>query len=223
MELLVSEDIIEEQKEEFYIARNLQRLLKDRNLNANQLSGLLGIPSMTVGRIVSGQTADPRVSTLKLIAHYLGVTVDSLMANDETATNIKPHFIPLLDWDTIQKINNIKEIDLKSWKDWQPIPPTENVNKRSEGLFAFISRPAMFPRYRHGSVLIIDCLAIPLDGDIVLVKIKRNNELSLRELITDANEWQLRPIVRGANILHFSTTEHQIIGVNQLTMLYSKR
>lgn len=221
MELLAS-DITEEHKDEFFIARNLQRLLKERNLNANQLATLLGIPSMTIGRLLSGQTADPRVSTLKSLTDYLGVTIDSLMVNHNTTTNLKPHFIPLLDWDVLQKINHIYELDLKNWKHWQPVPPQEN-GELSDHSFALTTRPSMYSRYPQGSVFIIDPKAIPEDGNIVLVKIINNNEVTLRELIIDPPEWQLQSVVQGSSTLRYSLAEHQIIGVSQLIMLYNKR
>ncbi len=204
------------------IANNLDKLLKNRNLNAEQLEILLGIPTATVSRLISGQTIDPHISTLKLITDYLGVSVNSLINNlSDASREIRPNFIPLLDWDSIQKINDIKEIDFKNWRHWQPIPPYEN-GLLSHDAFALKIRPSMYFRYPQGSIFIFDPNATPADGNIVLVKIKKNNQITVRELIIDPPEWQLQSLVQDVGSLTYSSKEHQIIGINQLIMIYNK-
>ena len=56
------------------LADNLQSLMKTRNISENDISKTLDIPVMTVRRIVSGETTDPRISTLKLFADYFNIT-----------------------------------------------------------------------------------------------------------------------------------------------------
>jgi transcriptional regulator with XRE-family HTH domain len=208
-------------------AENLRALLKSHHLNANQLAQILGIPMMTIRRLLSGETTDPRISTLKLIADYFNVSVDSLLeGNAQTIINslkkTKPHFVPKLDWNTIEKITTISDLDLNQWKEWQSISLGER-DPISKSAFALESRPSMYPRFPQGTIFIIDPDAIPTDGDIVLIKLKKNDELTLRELIIDPPEWKLYPIVSRSSILQFSEEEHQIIGVNLLTMLYNRR
>ena len=65
------------------IARNLSALLQKHHLNANQLANILGIPMMTVRRLISGETEDPRISTLKIIADYFQVSIDFLILEDQ--------------------------------------------------------------------------------------------------------------------------------------------
>lgn len=63
------------------LASNLTRLLMQHKLSIDKLATALNIPSMTIRRLVSGQTLDPRVSTLRLIATYFNVSVDSLVGD----------------------------------------------------------------------------------------------------------------------------------------------
>lgn len=208
------------------LAENLRALLKKHNLNAHQLAQKLSLPKMTIGRLLSGETTDPRISTLKLISDYFNVSLDYLIKTDaqiivKALQQNKPHFVPQLDWDTVQKINDLNELDLSTWREWKSISLGEQ--KVGKNAFALESQPSMYPRFPQGTVFIIDPSAIPMDGDIVLLKLKRNHELTLREWMTDSSEWKLRPIVTGAAILHYSKIEHQIIGVNVLTMLYNRK
>ena len=95
------------------LSENLQRLLKEHRVSENTIAQALGIPVMTVRRIVSGETTDPRISTLKLLADYFSVFVDSLIdENGHSMSAISknaPRFIPVFDWKTAENIKSAKE------------------------------------------------------------------------------------------------------------------
>lgn len=209
----------------FILSKNLKELLKKFNLNPTQLGTILNIPAMTVTRLLSGETTDPRISTIKPIADYFKTTIDSLISPNliPLPKELKPHFIPLIEWDTFNKIKSIQDLNLVTWQNWQAIPPTEDDNPLSSAAFALMSRPAMYPRYPNGSVFVIDPLATPEDGNIVLVKIKTNNELTLREIYFDPPDKLLQPLTKGSGTLLYNSKDHEIIGVNQLIMMYNKK
>ncbi len=227
METVCKINSLEEDKYQ-NLAKNLRVLLKTNGLNANQLAQLLGIPMMTIRRLLLGETTDPRVSTLKLIADYFDVSIDSLIENGNFAANnsslgkARPLFVPKLNWETVSKISSLSEINLATWKEWQSISLVDK-EKISANAFALESRPSMFPRFAQGTRFIFDSAVVPQDGDIVLIKLKKNNELTLRELVIDPPEWQLHSVVAGSNILHYSESEHEIIGINILTMLFNRK
>lgn len=206
---------------------NLRTLLDSYNLNTNQLAQALGIPMMTVRRLLSGETTDPRISTLKLVADYFKTSIDALVeGNNQMSIKLfkksKPIFVPILEWDTAEKITTIQDIDLSQWTEWQPVSFIEE-DALSNNAFALESRPSMGPRFPQGTIFIIDPGVEPIDGDLVLVKIRENNELTLRELAIDPPEWRLKAIVPGSSSLQYSKSDHEIVGVNLLTMWYSRR
>jgi transcriptional regulator with XRE-family HTH domain len=89
------------------LAENLGALLKSHHLNPNQLAQVLGIPMMTIRRLLLGETTDPRISTLKLIADYFKVSIDFLIEGDEQSISnsrikSKLHFVPKLSWDIVK-------------------------------------------------------------------------------------------------------------------------
>ncbi len=209
------------------IANNLSNLLKARNISINQLADEVGLPMMTIRRLTLGKTIDPRVSTLKLIADYFNITVDSLLVKSNqtligTSKKALPFFVPIIPWEIAEKIKTIKELDLINWKEWQPI--SLNVEGMiGSNSFALESRPSMYPRFPQETLFVIDPDVTPNDGDIVLVKIKENNEITLRELRIDPPDWLLQPITIGSNTIPYVKNNHKIIGINLLTILYNKR
>lgn len=227
MELQVLEEEKVEGSRLRKLAENLRTLLDSRNLNPNQLGQVLGIPTMTIRRILSGETTDPRISTVKTISDFFNISVDKMI--DEDATTLfsksldvsKPVFVPILDWKSAGESNSNVNMDLTNWKEWQPLSLAEGdtIGRKA---FALESRPTMYPRFPQGSILIIDPDLVPKDGDIVLIKLKKDNELTLRELKIDPPQWQLHSLVLDSNDLIFDENEHVIVGVNLLTLLYNR-
>lgn len=208
------------------LAKNLRLILDIRNLSEGDIAQALNIPVMTIRRLVSGETTDPRISTLKTIADYLNVSLDSLI--DDNALNSitlmnknTPQFVPVLDWETAANINSILDINLKTWSKWHPVATIHQ--QLSDNAFALESRPSMQPRFPNGSLFIIDPNETPSDRDIVLVRMNNNRSLSLRELIIDSPKWQLQPIVSGSEFLFYHEKEHSLVGVVLLTIFNSRR
>lgn len=222
----ISKALVMDQTKVQSIAKNLRTLLKIHEVSEVEIARALNTSVMTIRRIISGETGDPRIFTLKLIADYFNVSIDSLLDdNQQRSINVmaknKPQFIPILDWKTIEANASISDIDFCKWKEWYPIISEDNhIN---EVTFALESRPSMQPRFPHGTLFIINPSEAPIDGDIILIKMKQEKELSLRELIIDSPKWQLQPIVVGSETLFFDEKKHDIIGVVVLTLLHTRK
>lgn len=206
------------------IAENLARLIALKKTTDNKVAQDLEIPVISIRRLLSGETTDPRVSTLKAIANYFDVNVDDLINTDSSISQgviaqAKPLLIPVLDWDSINKRNTI---DFSHWSEWIPVTIGKN-EKISAHAFALESRPSMCPRFQQGTIFIIDPELSATDGDLVLINLRENNEVTLRELFIDPPEWQLHPIHQGSKILQFSKETHEIIGVVFLTLFYNRK
>jgi transcriptional regulator with XRE-family HTH domain len=221
---LVKETPLQEGSQQ--LATNLCQLLKSHHLNAGQLAQALEIPMMTIRRLMSGETTDPRISTLKLIADYFKISIDALTGENKmtmaSLNKAKPYFVPLIDWETAEKINTVHELDLNKWGEWQSVSLDEQ-DTLSENAFALASRPSMYTRFPQGTLFIVEPNATPTDGDIVLVRIKKNNELTLRELSIDSPDWRLNPVISGSTILQYSKHDHDFTGVILLTLFYNRK
>jgi transcriptional regulator with XRE-family HTH domain len=209
------------------LANNIQILLKEHGVTENEVAQSINIPVMTIRRLASGETTDPRISTLRLIAGYFGISVDALVENGAPRSltltgKAVPYFIPVLEWKKAETINSIKEIDLKLWGEWYPIALFDQYTLSNEA-FALESRPSMQPRFPIGTLFVIEPDASPTDGDIVLVRMKVDGSLSLRELVIDSPSWQLQPIIAGSETLFYNADQHIIAGIVVLTLLHTRK
>jgi len=208
------------------IAKNLQSLLAEHRVSENEVAQALNIPAMTIRRLVSGETADPRISTLKLIADHFDVPVDLLIGDNPHGSltqtgRATPRFVPILDWNIAAEIQTTAP-DLRHWPTWHPVV-LSGQTPLSDHAFALESRPSMHPRFPAGTLFIIDPDESPTDGDIVLVRMKDGGNLSLRELVIDIPHWQLQPLIPGSEALCYSAADHELMGVSILTLLHTKK
>lgn len=209
------------------IAQNLRSLLAEHRVSENEVAQALNIPAMTIRRLVSGETTDPRISTLKLIADHFDVPVDLLIDNNSPASfpqtgRATPRFVPVLDWQTTAEMPSVSALNLRQWQTWHPVVLNSHATL-SEHAFALESRPSMHPRFPAGTLFIIDPNASPTDGDIVLVRMKNGGSPSLRELVIDIPRWQFLPLIPGSEALLYDTEIHEIMGISILTLLHTKR
>lgn len=209
------------------LPKNISILMEKNGISESDLARALNIPYNTIRRLASGFTTDPRMSTLKLIANYFNIGLDALTGEGDPtsyalAANQSPRSVPILGWSDISDSTFMHNINLSSWASWQPIAlaSTEDL---SEQAYALTSRRSMGPRFPLGTVFIIDPDKSPIDGDLVLVKIKESHAVSLRDLIIDPPNWQLLPIIEHSPALLYDESKHKIIGIIVLTMLRTRR
>lgn len=209
------------------IARNIHRLLKKHNLSEVDLARALNIPVMTVRRLASGETTDPRISTLKLFADYFEVTIDYLTCesnsyNEITSTkSTNPDFIPVLTWREIEAISNLEAINRTEWEHWHPIS-MPGIDKISKHCFALETKPTMQPRFPQGTLLVVNVLEPTQDGDLVLIRMN-DNKVSLKEMISDPPNKILYPTLQGSEAIPYNSKLHKIIGVVILTLMYPRK
>jgi SOS-response transcriptional repressor LexA len=175
--------------------------------------------------LLSGETTDPRISTLSIIAEYFAISVDELTAQDLTRmANLdqpKPRFVPIVNWEQAASMQSVQDLDLAHWSSWQSIPG-KSPEALSRHVFALESRPSLYSRFPKGAIFIIDPDVKPLDGDTVLVKICAEDELTLREMYVDPPERKLQSLIPGVSALVFNPKEHVIVGVNMSTILFNR-
>ena len=143
------------------IAKNLKALIDGCKIPEIEIARALNTSVLTIRRIISGETADPRISTLKAIADFFNVSIDSLLdENYQRSINAmirtKPRVIPILTWKAIEATESVEEIDLNHWNEWYPVVGDQSYI--SPSTFAIESRPSMQPRFPLGTLFIINPL-----------------------------------------------------------------
>ena len=206
------------------LSRNLLKLLQLHQMNESELAKKLDIPYNTIHRLLTGTTCDPRVSTLQQIADYFGVQLDFLLNGNMQTNPIDQKqllTVPVLTWEHILNSTFLKGMEKSKWEKTIQVASIESSVDLTQ-LFALESTKSMQPRFPAGTTFIINAKETAIDGDLVLVRFKNDNSVSLRELIVDSPTWQLNPIVSSSSSLVFTHKAHEIIGVVILTIIKTK-
>ena len=172
---------------------NLQTLMHHHNLNEAKLARITNIPQPTLHKILAGKTADPRISTLKILADYFNISVDKLYAGIGRPgnTQVQPitQSIPIISWDECTKgASFYNNLTLSNWKNWLIIDlPREHC-------YALNTKPSMEPTFPIETTLVIDPQKKPKDGSLAVVYYPDSQEATLRKLIVDGPNQMLAPI-----------------------------
>ncbi len=204
------------------LSKNIQSLLNNNGLTINQLAARLKMPSMTLRRILLGETTDPRISTLKLIADYFDVSIDQLIEpaamRRQSNTSIKPVTVPLIDWVDISSFaSNREHFDLSGWQEWQTIP-TGKEKELSDYSFALSSKPCLHPRFPLGTTFVIDPQVVPKNNDFVLVSFKGVDDITIKLLKIDPPESFLCSVCLDTKPMLYDEKTYGILGVVMLTI-----
>ena len=193
--------------------KNIRHLMRLHNFTEAELSRQTSIPQATLHKILSGQTTDPRISTLQTIASVFNMTVDALMSGTPTnsrenpLTKIKTQSIPILNWaQSIQSEKLISSLSANNWNKWIV---SEYINEK---VYALITKPSMEPYFAQGSILIIDPSLNPVDGAIVVVHYPETEEATLREFLHDGPNKSLG-LINDADKKEPYATNIKILGV----------
>src|SRR3989338_5880206 len=67
---------------------NIKKLMQKHNLTIEMLAQELNLSVSTINRLLLGTKSDPKLSTLKPLAKFFGVSIDELIG--ERPINLKP-------------------------------------------------------------------------------------------------------------------------------------
>jgi transcriptional regulator with XRE-family HTH domain len=213
--IIMSSSIIKKNENEgINLSRNLTSILKIKKITVTELAKKLNIPYITIHRLIKGETPDPRVSTLKQIANYLSVPIESLFEEDhinyssEVNSKNKTACIPIIKWSELLEIE--KKTNTSSFYTVS-LNSSEELSDKSFAITNIKSSQKKFP---SNTILIIDPKINPTDGDIIIVKyLNEKNFISLRYLTIDPPKKFISALSNNNNDVDLlSTSNHKIIG-----------
>ncbi len=184
-------------KKENTLVEHLRKLMFENKINEAELARQTNIPQPTLHKVLTGKTADPRISTLQILANYFQLSVDVLLSGDtnfsgHSTPHIESQSIPILTWSNCLDVKNmIQTISPSNWDSWLVI------EYLTDYAFGLKTKPSMEPRFPKGSILIIDPDLTPQDGDLVIVHFPQTSEATMREIIIDGPIQQLMPLNEG--------------------------
>ncbi len=178
----------ESTSEQSWLVHNIKRLMTAKGLNEATLAKRTSIPQPTLHKILSGKTADPRVSTLKLISEFFNISLDAVIYTppheqfDLAINGVRRQtkHIPVISWQQcVDAANFLTTLAPSNWEDWQI------ATVKSEQVVSLVSKISMEPRFPKGTLLMLDLNAKPVDGDLVVVHYPNTDEATLRQLFLD--------------------------------------
>lgn len=194
------------------LSTNLNLLMAENRLNAEELSRRIGIPASTIKKIRNNDS-NPTLSTLSPLAQYFSLTISQLVGDEPfPASRIKGSY----------KINPaaISHIPLLSWEEAVIWPTTceethqtiTTEHSYSKNAFALLVEEDDWENLAKGTALLIDPTLQVEHRDYVIVHKNGQKLPTLKQVLFDEGEMYLKPVTYGYNIALF-TSEHTFLGV----------
>lgn len=159
----------------------IRALMHQQGLTDADLARKTGISPATLSRVLSMATEDPRISTILAIADALGSTVGYLLLSERV------YPIPILGWDEMLNFSRGNH-NVACKTRWLTVD-----TPRRPGTFAARTKPSMAPRFREGSIVIVEPGVAFRDAQVVVAVID-GGEPTLRRVIKDGEVAWLKSI-----------------------------
>jgi transcriptional regulator with XRE-family HTH domain len=164
----------------------IRALMHQKGMSDADLARKTGISPATLSRVLSLETEDPRISTLTAIAEALGSTVGYLLHSE------RAYPIPILDWkEMLAFVRDSSSVSART--EWL----TVNSPKKP-GTFAARATPCMAPRFREGSIIVVEPGDLHGDFQVAVVSIG-GGVPSPRRIVRDSGEIHLKPMSQSNN------------------------
>lgn len=208
-----------------FLPINLRYHLDKNKLSLTKLANSVNLPLMTIQRLISGETKDPRISTLGLIANYFDISIDDLVSNPAISSRntyqAEDSFyaVPIVTEEMLEKASSIDELFTNKFSKLKVVNFTQ---KPQNSKFFILDAPDyLFPRFPKNTLFVIDPQANPSDGDLVVVKNLQNSTIEIEELSVNSSAWYLQQINVKHTPVRYDKSNHIVCGVVSSTMLNS--
>lgn len=191
------------------LAKNLDRVIKNKGTNPTALAKLSGVPQPTIFKILKGQSKNPGVSTIESLASALDVSVPQLLYDPDLPKEAEPiaglRRVPLISW--IQAglptpIGSLEDLDK-----WYLCP----VGISKNGFALRVRGESMEPMFYEGDIVFIDPDVCAEPGKIVAVvdDAAIEPEATLKKLVKEGDVFYLKtmnPDWPGPRFIRFTDT-----------------
>lgn len=205
---------------------HLKFLMKQADCNEISLAEKSGVPQSTVNRILSGQTPEPRPSTLDKLASAFGFTWGELEAQarqqggvsepGSTYSNLRRKsglfkLVPVL---SIVRAGEFFESEIFDHAGEKLLPAPENAGPATVALVVEgDSMTSPYPNsrsYPEGVIIFVDPDRPAINGSRVVAR--KGSEYTFKSYIEDTGQRYLKPLNPQYPIIELNG-EHEIVGV----------
>jgi transcriptional regulator with XRE-family HTH domain len=208
------------------ISKNIILLMEHHNIkNESKLAQLANIPQSTINKIISGNTPDPRISTILPIAKYFNVTLDTLLnenpifaseLQDIEAYNAPNQLIPLVTYNELLEIHShLDSLTPGTWPHWLPIP---RQTQKTACYYAVLLTNTLDEPFEQASILILsNDNGLPNNRYCLLQHIKSNTTYLKKIKLNDGKKW-LFALQKNLPPSEFKETEWTPLGVIEASL-----
>lgn len=184
---------------ETHTAKNIEFLIGKRNITPTALADATKVPQPTIHRILSGESRDPKTSTLQPLAQYFGVTVSDLRDKDlslgsglvaaQPTASYHVNKIPVISWVQAGGFSEVVDDMPPGVSDtWEEV--TVPVRRHTFGLY--VKGDSMAPDFPDGTLLVIEPDMEAQPGDYVIAK--NGGEATFKLFVKDGPDYYLKPL-----------------------------
>jgi len=194
------------------LSDNLNMLMGELRISAEELSRRIGIPASTIKKIRNHSDANPTLSTLMPLAKYFSLTVSQLIGDEALpASRIKGNYqieskarskIPLLKWEEAVNHSSVAKQDRYT---------VSSDYAYSEQAFALLVEEDNWENLAVGTELIIDPVIKAEHRDFVIVHKAGQKIPALKQVLFDEGNIYLKPVTPVYQIT-IATPEHTFLG-----------
>jgi transcriptional regulator with XRE-family HTH domain len=177
----------------FSIGKAIRQLMDEENLSEADLCRATNLPQTTLNRLLSGQTNDPRISTLITIARMLKVTIEQLLGREPLVRNpggqlVHGLSLPILSWDHIESWVEHQILHVDTETEW-----VKTERRFVQGSFAVWTPPSVEDFFGGKSLLLVDAEVchhtnnLLKDGQIVLTLVS-GGAVALRQVVKEGKD-----------------------------------
>ncbi len=191
------------------IHSNIDYLMEKFSLDITSLSMETGVPIATISRMKK-EDNNPTISSIEPLAEFFRIDLNDLLYEDLSS----------MDYQSKKKIGNIQFVptakleEINQWPiQFNPklyMGTIGNLNNGSFGLL--ISTDSLTPIFYKNSILIIDPLILPKDGDYVFCLLQEEKIPVIRQIFVDGSNNFFKPINPGYGEM-ILIKKFQILGV----------
>ncbi|MES2219075.1 MAG: helix-turn-helix domain-containing protein [Pseudomonadota bacterium] len=191
---------------------NLNLLMAEIPINADELARRTGVPASTIKKIRNRYNPNPTLTTLLPLAEFFCVTLGQLAGNEPLPpARTKGQHLPS---------KTLQQIPLLSWEEagaWpaQGIQPAHWLATEfhySHNAFALLVEEDDLENLSRGTALFVDPALRPEHRDFIIVHKEGQKLPTLKQILFDEGQMYLKPLIQGYNIAAL-TMDHNIIGV----------
>lgn len=197
------------------LSKNLDTLMSEAHISAEELSRRIGISSSIIRKIRTDENTNTTLSTLTALAEYFCLSISQLAGDEPFPENrqkgsykfnpTRLKFIPIISWEEIVKWQTSHGTNKE-----RPLIATEH--EYSDNAYALIVSEEDWENLAKDTALLVDPDVQPAHRDFIIVSKDEQNTPTLKQILFDEDLAYLKPLTANYKITQLAK-EHKIFGV----------